>query len=92
MRRHQYDGQGVYCGMNTASEVFLFLRPNYIHVDAITMQYISYLLLFFFKAVGGAKNTIKVASAEEGTLRLVRITIFHILTIGKYCNRFTPNP
>ena len=34
----QYDGQGVYCGRSTASEVLLFLLPNYIHVYAIIMQ------------------------------------------------------
>ena len=37
--RGQYDDQGVYCGLSTASEVFLiFLLPNYIHVYAIIMQ------------------------------------------------------
>ena len=34
----RYDGQGVYCGLSAASEVFLFLLPNYIHVYAIIMQ------------------------------------------------------
>ena len=28
----QYNGQGLYCGQSTASEVFPFLLPNYTHV------------------------------------------------------------
>ena len=34
------DGQGVYCGLSPASEVFLILLPNYmyIHVYEIIIQ------------------------------------------------------
>ena len=41
----QYDCQGVYCGLSSASEVFListFYYPN-THVYAIIMQYFTHL-------------------------------------------------
>ena len=45
-QRRQYEGhtqyhmhnQGQYCGPSTASEIFLFSLPNYIHVYAIIMK------------------------------------------------------
>ena len=37
--RHQYDGQGVYCGLNTASEVFLIFTTQ-------LYQYLSGIFLF----------------------------------------------
>ena len=39
----QYEGQEVYCGLSTASEVFLILLPNYVYVYTNIMQ-LYYLL------------------------------------------------
>ena len=39
----EYDGQGLYCALSIAYEVFLFLLPNYIHVHANMMQEFLYL-------------------------------------------------
>ena len=44
----QYNGQGVYCGLNTASEVFLIFTTQ-------LYQYSNYFSLFFFNLVTNLK-------------------------------------